>query len=162
MAFVFEEEDEEGKEESGAWEVNEEPSLDKEKNEDNDNDNDNNNTQSESDNKNNDSTIMSIDEWASGAKEEFVVVCATCEEDQCLFVQNRESLFAYDEAEHLLGDGEDLPTNNIKRKQLYRQLTLMLNGGPFGADVRRELPACCAAGIRQMLPLETFMGFEAE
>ena len=55
------------------------------------------------------------------------------------------------------------PTNNIRRKKLYRQLTLMLNGGPVGAGVRRELPACCVTGICQMLlPSNTFMGFKEE
>ena len=161
VAFVFEEEEgEEGEEEGRALEMNEEPprpSRDEKKK--NDNDNDNDNTQSE---KNNDSTIMTMDEWVSDVKEEFIVVCSACGEDQCLFVQNQASLVAYDEAEHLLGDGEDVPTNNIRRKQLYRQLTLMLNGGPLGAGVRRELPTCCVAGIRQMLPSETFMGFKTE
>jgi hypothetical protein len=28
---------------------------------------------------------------------------------------------------------EPVPSNNIRRKKLYRQLTLMLNGGPLGA-----------------------------
>ena len=66
--------------------------------------------------------MMTIDEWPSGTKEEFVVVCVACREDQdqCMFVKNRENLVAYDKAEHLLGDGEDFPTNNIRYTQLYR------------------------------------------
>jgi hypothetical protein len=35
--------------------------------------------------------------------------------------------------------GEDVPSNNERRKKLYRQLTLMLNDGPLGAGVRRPL-----------------------
>ena len=108
--------------------------------------------------------IMTMEEWVEDVmgEEELVVVCSACGEHPCLFLQHKESLVAYDEAEHLLGDGEDVPANNIRRKKLYRQLTLMLNGGPLGASVRRELPTCCVAGIHQMLPSETFMGFKAE
>jgi hypothetical protein len=59
---------------------------------------------------------------------------------------------------------EDVPSNNLRRKKLYRQLTLMLNGGPLGAGVRRALPDCCVSAIRAMLPSEgeSFMGFLAE
>jgi hypothetical protein len=53
------------------------------------------------------------------------------------FFLHEELLVAFDKAEH--GErleGEDLPSNNVRRKKLYRQLTLMLNGGPMGAGVR--------------------------
>jgi hypothetical protein len=56
---------------------------------------------------------------------------------------------------------EPIPSNNIRRKKLYRQLTLMLNGGPLGA-VRKPLPTCCVSAIRDMLPSDTFMGYKSE
>ncbi len=69
---------------------------------------------------------------------------------------------AFDESEHGELTEEDLPPNNIGRKKLYRQLTLMINGGPMGAGVREPLPTCCVAAIRTMLASETYMGFHAE
>ena len=93
---------------------------------------------------------------------EDVSVCQECEEDPCLFVQNKISLVAFDEAEHADLATEDVPSNNVIRKKLYRQLTLMINGGPLGAGVRRELPKCCVSAVREMHPSDTFMGFKAE
>ena len=155
VAFVFEEEEEEV----------EQGDNNNNNNNNEDNNEDNNNTKSESDNNNDSTMIMTMEEWVGDVtgEEEFVVMCSVCEEQPCLFLQHKESLVAYDEAEHdLLGDEGDAPTNNIRRKKLYRQLTLMLNGGPLGAGVRRELPSCCVSAIREMLPSETFMGFKAE
>jgi hypothetical protein len=48
---------------------------------------------------------------------------------------------------------EPIPSNNIRRKKLYRQLTLMLNGGPLGAEVRKPLPTCCLGNQRYTPPL---------
>jgi hypothetical protein len=60
--------------------------------------------------------------------------------------------------------GGDVPSNNIRRKKLYRQLTLMVNDGPLGVGVHRPLPNCCVSAIRYMLPSpsETYMGFREE
>ena len=85
-----------------------------------------------------------------------------CGEDPCLFGTHQESLMAFDESEHGELTEDDLPPNNIRRKKLYRQLTLMINGGPMGAGVREPLPTCCVAAIRTMLASETYMGFHAE
>jgi hypothetical protein len=103
-----------------------------------------------------DNHTISIEDWANDKEEEFVAVCEFCGEETCLFEQNKETLVAFDEVEQIAA--EEIPSNNIRRKRLYRQLTLILNGGPMGAGVRRELPACCVAGIRAMHPSESFMG----
>ncbi len=88
--------------------------------------------------------------------------CEACEEEPCVFFVHEASLLAYDEAEHGGLLGEDVPTNNLKRKKLYRQLTLMLNGGPMGAGVRKPLPDCCVAKIREWFSSETYMGYHQE
>jgi hypothetical protein len=88
--------------------------------------------------------------------------CPGCEEDSCVFIRHKDILVAYDEAEHGSLALEDVPDNNIRRKKLYRQCTLMINGGPLGAGLRRPLPSCCISAIREMLPSETFMVFLAE
>jgi hypothetical protein len=85
--------------------------------------------------------------------------CTVCGHDPCLFCQHAELLLAFDAAS--LGDlaPEDVPANNLRRKSLYRQLTLLINGGPLGTGVRKELPKCCVDAVREMLPSDTFMGF---
>jgi hypothetical protein len=88
--------------------------------------------------------------------------CPGCEEDSCVFIRHKDSLVACDEAEHGSLALEDVPDNNIRRKKLHRQCTLMINGGPLGAGVRRPLPSCYISAIREILPSETFMGFLAE
>ena len=158
VAFVFEEEEEE---------VEQGDNNNNNNNNNEDNNEDKNTIKSEQSDNNNDSTsmIITMKEWVGDVtgEQEFVPVCSACGEQPCLFLKHKESLVAYDEAEHdLLGDEGDAPTNNIRRKKLYRQLTLMLNGGPLGAGVRRELPSCCVSAIREMLPSETFMGFKTE
>jgi hypothetical protein len=76
------------------------------------------------------------------------------------FEQNKGTLVAFDEVEQIAA--KEIPSNNIRRKRLHRQLTLILNGGPMGAGVRPESPACCVAGIRAMHPSESFMGHMPE
>jgi hypothetical protein len=85
--------------------------------------------------------------------------CTVCGHDPCLFWQHAELLLAFDAAS--LGDlaPEDVPANNLRRKSLYRQLTLLINGGRLGTGVRKELPKCCVDAVREMLPSDTFMGF---
>jgi hypothetical protein len=85
--------------------------------------------------------------------------CTVCGHDPCLFHQHAELLLAFDAAS--LGGlaPEDVPANNLRRKSLYRQLTLLINGGPLGAGVRKELPKCCVDAVREMLPSDAFMGF---
>jgi hypothetical protein len=88
--------------------------------------------------------------------------CQVCENDPCLFIVNEDGLIDYGEAEHGHLAREDRPANNLRRKKLYRQLTLMINGGPMGAGVRKPLPDCCVDHIREMLPSESFMGYRSE
>jgi hypothetical protein len=90
------------------------------------------------------------------------IACPDCGEEPCVFEKHEELLAAFDDAEHGCSGAEEVPSNNVRRKKLYRQLTLMLNGGPLGAGVRKPLPTCCVAAIRKMLPSETFMGFKTE
>jgi hypothetical protein len=87
--------------------------------------------------------------------------CPVCGEDPCLFLQHAEMLLAFEEAELAGLAPEDVPPNNLRRKALYRQMTLLINGGPLGAKVRKQLPDCVVNGIREMLPSDSFMGFHA-
>ncbi len=105
--------------------------------------------------------INNINDDDDSKKDEEEDSCPVCGHDPCLFEQQKELLLALDEAEHG-GEGEETPANNIRRKKLYRQLTLLLNDGPLGVGVRKELPSCCVDAVRDMLPSETFMGFRAE
>jgi hypothetical protein len=89
-------------------------------------------------------------------------VCSECGENLCVFEQNELRLMSYDEDEHFDLEEADVPTNNIRRKKLYRQLTLILNGGPMGVGIRRPLPTCCVRKIREMFPSEEFIGFRWE
>jgi hypothetical protein len=89
-------------------------------------------------------------------------VCSECGENLCVFEQNELRLMSYDEDEHFHLEEADIPTNNIRMKKLYRQLTLILNGGPMGVGIRRPLPTCCVRKIREMFPSEEFMGFRWE
>ena len=62
------------------------------------------------------------------------------------------SILAWDALEH---DGlavNDLPTPNIRRKKLYRQMALTINGGPMGKGVRIEHPRCVVDGIHAIAP----------
>jgi hypothetical protein len=64
-------------------------------------------------------------------------VCVECFENPCVFFRHEELLVAFDETEHsMFPAGEDVPSNNVRWKKLYRQLTLKLNDGPLGAGVR--------------------------
>lgn len=158
VAFLFDEEAED------AEEVDEEKKNDDNNDEENNDDvvHENEDDEKNRNNKSIDNDTITIEDWANG-EEEFVAVCGFCSNDPCLFEQNKETLILFDEAEHvLLVAGEDVPANNIRRKSLYRQLTLILNGGPMGAGVRRELPACCVTGVREMHPSESFMGYMQE
>jgi hypothetical protein len=85
--------------------------------------------------------------------------CPGCEEDSCVFIRHKDSLVACDEAEHGSLAREDAPDNNVRRKKLHRQCTLMINGGPLGAGVWRPLPSCCISATCEMLSSETFIGF---
>jgi hypothetical protein len=105
------------------------------------------------------------DEEEEGEYHDLEEVCVGCFENPCVFFRHEELLVAFDEAEHgeelvVPAAGEAVPSNNVRRKKLYRQLTLMLNGGPMGAGVRRPLPDCCVAAIRDMLPSDNYMGFQ--
>jgi hypothetical protein len=91
------------------------------------------------------------------------ILCPGCGEGPCVFLSHKESPVAFDESEHSSLAPEDVPTNNIRRKKLYRQLTLMLNGGPLGAGVRKPLPDCCVSAVREMMPSSgACMGFRTE
>ena len=67
--------------------------------------------------------------------------------------------------DQMLMDGsEGEATNSSRRKNLYRQMTLILNGGPLGKGVRIDLPECVKRGIRDLFPNADgkYMGFLAK
>jgi hypothetical protein len=86
--------------------------------------------------------------------------CEHCCEQPCVWVAKKEDMIFYDESEHGLLPKEDLPPNNIRRKKLYRQMTLHLQDGVVQKGVRHELPTCVELGTRELFPSPTFMGFK--
>lgn len=165
VAFMFEQEEVEEVDDDG-WNEEVDEVADAGNNDSNANNEStvNDNANEDSHNQYNaDNNTMTMEDWVNNVEEEFVAVCKGCFEEPCIFVLNKERLVALDELEHvLLVAPEDVPSNNIRRKRLYREMTLIMNGGPLGAGVRRELPDCCVEGIRQMHPSETFMGYMPE
>jgi hypothetical protein len=66
----------------------------------------------------------------------------------------------FDQMEHEHLPEEDIPPNNIRRKKLYRQMTLHIQAGQVQKGVRHELPECVERGTRELFPSPTFMGFK--
>jgi hypothetical protein len=88
--------------------------------------------------------------------------CPGCKEGSCVFIRPKDSLVAHDEPVHGSLALEDVPDNNVRRKKLHRQCTLMMYGGPLGAGVWRLSPSGSISAIREVLLSETFMGLSAE
>ena len=82
-----------------------------------------------------------------------------CRESPCVWVGQRDVMVIFDEMEHAHLPQEDLPPNNIRRKKVYRQMTLHIQEGQVQKGVRPVLPACVEEGTRQLFPSPTFMGF---
>jgi hypothetical protein len=91
--------------------------------------------------------VDAIEKWKDRKRRSRVSECVgPCSEHE-------ELLSRYDDAEYgLTTSVEPIPSNNIRRKKLYRQLTLMLNGGPHAGGSWKPLPTCCVSAIRDMLP----------
>jgi hypothetical protein len=62
------------------------------------------------------------------------------------------SILAWDTADH--GDLHDahILTPNIRRKQLYRKMTIIIDGGPMGRGAGIEHPKCTVDGIHALAP----------
>jgi hypothetical protein len=78
--------------------------------------------------------------------------CAFCEEQPCGWLSNHDSMRTWDQLEHSNLPVEDVPTANIRRKKLYLQMTITINGGPMGKGVRIQHPKCEMDGIRTISP----------
>jgi hypothetical protein len=85
--------------------------------------------------------------------------CVECRESPCVWVGQRDVMILFDEMEHAHLPQEDLPPNNIRRKKVYRQMTLFIQEGQVQKGVRHVLPACVEEGTRLLFPSPTFMGF---
>jgi hypothetical protein len=70
---------------------------------------------------------------------------------------------AFVEAEHGGLGKDETPANNIRRKKLYLQLTLLLNDGPLGISVfeRSYRAVALIPSVKFFLP-KNFMGFKSE
>jgi hypothetical protein len=88
-------------------------------------------------------------------------VCEYCGEKPCVWVAKKHDMVFYDLNEHAHLPEEDLPPNNIRRKKLYRQMTLHIQEGHVRKGVRHELPTCVEIGTRELFPSPTFMGFRS-
>jgi hypothetical protein len=58
--------------------------------------------------------------------------CAFCEEQPCAWLSNHKSMHTWDKLEHGNLPEGDVPTANIRRKKLYHQMAIMMNGGLMG------------------------------
>jgi hypothetical protein len=62
-------------------------------------------------------------------------------------------MLQFDDSEHGGLTGDDLPLPNKRRKGIYQQMALIINGGSTGKGVRlEELPICIVNGLREMFP----------
>jgi hypothetical protein len=86
--------------------------------------------------------------------------CAECGEYPCVWLSKEHDMIFFDQVEHEHLPQEDMPPNNIRRKKLYRQMTLHIQAGQVQKGVRHELPECVARGTRELFPSPTFMGFK--
>ena len=84
--------------------------------------------------------------------------CVHCSENPCVWETQRDKMILYDELEHANLPEEDLPPNNIRRKKVYRQMTLHIQEGQVQKGVRHVLPKCVEKGTRILFPSPTFMG----
>jgi hypothetical protein len=90
-------------------------------------------------------TKESLEEWVAGKEPEKLPVDVPvveaekeykhCCEQPCVWIAKKEDMIFYDKSEHGLLPKEDLPPNNIRRKKLYRQMTLHLQASGWrGAE----------------------------
>jgi hypothetical protein len=87
--------------------------------------------------------------------------CAHCCEEPCVWISKKDDMILFDECEHADLAQEDMPPNNIRRKKLYRQMTLHMQDGVMQKGIRHELPKCVEFGTRELFPSPTFMGFRS-
>ena len=100
-----------------------------------------------------------------GDEDDAADVCNRCDRSPCIWKENKEEMVRFDGSVDLLGDKDDgKEEKSHRRKRLYRQMTLIINDGPLGKGVRRDLPECVKNGIRELLPDadSTYMGFKEE
>jgi hypothetical protein len=74
----------------------------------------------------------------------FQVWCAHCQDVPCVWDANKVQMVAFDEVTH----DEDTEPNK-RRHALYRQMALIINGGPARRGNRLKLPECVVLGIRE-------------
>jgi hypothetical protein len=77
----------------------------------------------------------------------FQKYCTMCSNVPCLWIDNQPAMEAYAAAA-----SDDNEETRKRRHGLYRQMALIVNGGPSGKGVRVKLPECVVAGIRQLFP----------
>jgi hypothetical protein len=87
--------------------------------------------------------------------------CEHCCEQPCVWWAKKEDMIFCDTSEHAHLPQEDLPPNNIRRKKMYRQMTLHIQEGHVQKGVRHALPECVEMGVRELFPSPTFMGFRS-
>jgi hypothetical protein len=78
------------------------------------------------------------------------IACPDCCEEPCVYKKHEELLLAFDNAEHGCSGAEEVPSNNVRMKKLYRQLTLVLNGGPLGVGSQVIADLLCRGNPRNV------------
>jgi hypothetical protein len=72
----------------------------------------------------------------------------------------KQEMIYFDQMEHEHLPEEDMPPHNIRRKKLYRQMTLHIQASQVQKGVIHELPNCIEISTHKLFPLPTFMGFK--
>jgi hypothetical protein len=94
--------------------------------------------------------------WKKRTKKKMVCRCGQA---PCVFFEHEE-LVEYDDAEYgLTTSVEPILRTIFEGKKLYRQLTLMLNGGPLGAESGSRCRAAVSRNQRYT-PLWYFYGLQ--
>jgi hypothetical protein len=79
--------------------------------------------------------------------------CTYCNSLPCVWASNKEAMLQFiDAEEHGLLTGDDIPLSNQHRKGMYRQMALLLNGGPTGKGAGSEFPICVVNSVPEMFP----------
>ena len=84
----------------------------------------------------------------------------SCGHNPCLWKHFGDDVISWDETEHGDLTGENTVLNNVRRKRMFRQMALLINGGPMGKGERMQHAECVLSGVRGLFPAEdgVYMG----
>ena len=85
-----------------------------------------------------------------------VLVCPHCDQEPCVWVENREAVVVHVQHKELsVADNYNM-ANNEKRRHCYQFFSRVING-VLGRGNRIPLPSCVVDGVRETYPNEEGM-----